>query len=279
MTSPQGSTTTHEGRTYSVAGRTLPSVSTVTKRLANKAIEVHDQKRIAHAVAVDRHVRALAEADPYKAVRMALDTAPSLEADLGTDVHEATELYDKHGTSLTTVPFVQPFLDQWIDARVEYGMTCVVIEQTVANLELGYAGSLDRIATLIAPDGAPDHWNGGLWACDKDCQSPNHVVDIKTGKDVYPDTALQLAAYANAPEFWTAGEEYGTGELTEALPVCRIMGLVAHLHADSFALFPLYLPDGWEAYKGALKVQAWEEVKSHVRGDPLPRRIAKGFPW
>lgn len=284
MTTPQGRTDTPgRGSTYSVTGRDLVSVSTIAKQLPNTAIKVWEQKRIAYGVAVDRHIRALAENEDtvYQAVRHALDSSPSPEADLGTEVHAATELYDRFGTMQAARAVVQPYLDQWIDARVEFGIECVAIEQTVADLsEDGYAGTLDRIITLAPGEVPPMAFIGGdepaRWACGPTCESPNHVADIKTGKGIYPDIAIQLSAYARAPHFWTPGESYGEGELTDRVKTCTQTGLGIWLHADFCRLVPVDIATGWQAWKAARMLQDWAEVTSWIVSDALPRRVTGG---
>lgn len=273
MTAPAGAVTTSSGgRTYPVQGRNLPGVSTVLGVLDKPGLNVWKHKRIAYAVAVDPNIRDLASSEDtlYRATRLALDYAPTLEADLGTDVHAATELYDLHGTATTTLPFVQPYLDRWIEARDEYGIVPVSVERTVANIELGYAGTYDRIVTL----------HHGEWTCGKWCESPNHTGDVKTGKQVWPDVAMQLAAYTNAPHLWTppSAPDANDDVLGPRIPTCTQTGLVFALHADSVAIVPVHLVDAWHAVRGALLVSEWETVKSHALYPPLERQ-ATALPW
>lgn len=102
------------------------------------------------------------------------------KADLGTAVHEATEAYVL-GKPMPKAPAVikprmaafEKFLEDWAPEYQE-GMT----EATVFNRAEKYAGTLDAIVTIA---GRP------------------LVMDIKTGgKAIYPETALQLAAYRHA---------------------------------------------------------------------------------
>ena len=78
-------------------------------------------------------------------------------------------------------PFIDGFarfLDDW---QPEYEAT----ELTVANPEVGYAGTLDFIARI--PSLTDELFMG----------------DYKTGKAVYPEVGMQLAAYRRATVGWT----------------------------------------------------------------------------
>lgn len=272
MTAPKGANTSRSGRTYRVQGRELPSASTLPKMMVNEGLEVWKQKRIAAAIALDPNLRAMAErGDEYAAVRQVLDTS-SPEALMGDDVHTATELYDLQGVTTSTIRGVQPFLDRWIEARLEYGIEIIAAEQTVANLELGYAGTFDRIVRAT-------QWTG----CEEGCESHSrqdggapigYTLDIKTGK-VHASVALQLAAYSYAPDIWDPDFD----ELTPAPIRCLHWGLVADLKADRpMRLIPVYLPDGYAALVGCKALAEFAQVEKHVLSEPVPRPVG-GLPW
>lgn len=98
---------------------------------------------------------------------------------LGTLIHEAAEAHILGKPHAAWTPEMQPrmnqflaFLDKW-QPVYEDGM----VEAPVYNRAERYAGTLDGICTL-----------GGRKV----------LIDYKTGKGVYPETALQLAAYRHA---------------------------------------------------------------------------------
>ena len=132
-------------------------------------------------------------------------------AGIGTQVHAATEAYVL-GTPMPEPPSeVAPylaahrrFLDDW---RPEFLMT----EGTVCNWTERYAGTLDWIARL----------DGALV-----------IGDTKPGKAVYPEVALQLAAYRYA-EFVVLPNG------TEAPLPAAERAVVLHLRPDGYSLVPV----------------------------------------
>lgn len=104
--------------------------------------------------------------------------APVLSAacKFGTAVHRATELWDKGTLDIASlsVPLL-PYLEAWKKFRMEYNPEIKGIELRLASKAWKYAGTIDR---HIAIEG-------------NDC-----VLDIKTGFEFIPATAIQLAGYA-----------------------------------------------------------------------------------
>lgn len=94
----------------------------------------------------------------------------------GTAVHLACELYDTNDLNETTLDNnLRPYLDGWIKFLKDTGFKIESTEERVVSKKFWYAGTLDRRGTL----------------------SKRAVLDIKTGVDFGPATALQLAAYEN----------------------------------------------------------------------------------
>lgn len=102
----------------------------------------------------------------------------------------------------------------WVD---DYAPEFLAAEASVFNRAQAYAGTLDAIARIHLPDGS----------------SLVPVIDYKSGKAVYAEVALQLAAYARG-EF--VGAPDGVTELP--LPVVDA-GAVLHLRADGTYQFRL----------------------------------------
>lgn len=99
-------------------------------------------------------------------------------ADLGTKVHEAAEAY-KLGKPMPPWPdAIAPSMEQYEGWLRAFGPSFEQTEQTVYNRTQRYAGTLDAIVTLS--DGR------------------RLLIDYKTGKGVYPEVGLQLAAYRYA---------------------------------------------------------------------------------
>jgi len=131
------------------------------------------------------------------------------------------------------------FLDGW-------DLTTVATETPVCHTEWGYAGTFDLIA-----------------------ESPRFgraLMDIKTGKGVYSEVALQLNAYANC-DLRLVGEEVTgprggikTEWLEAPLPAIDSL-LVAHVLEDSVEMVPVKLdPAIFEAFLHMLEIfETWHK--------------------
>lgn len=272
MTAPAGAQTDSNGkRVYPVQGRPMPSANTALSMLDRPGLNGWKFKGIAYGVASDPELQRMAlNGQEWKAAMGALDAIPPTASELGTAVHFATEGYD-YGDDVDTVMAAvaaeHPQVDseavalhllRWIEARAEFGIIPTHIERTVAHAGVGYAGTLDRACHFRYPE-VRDLIHAG---CDR-----AHVLDVKTGSKVWPDVALQLSAYANATHWWDAATDTVTpidGEL------CTDVGIVAALHSDDCAVYPVALHEAWVTYCAAMVVWQWnEEHKPHVVGPAL----------
>ena len=129
---------------------------------------------------------------------------------------------------------------RWMDKhRVEP----LVAERPVWHETDRWAGTIDLLAGI----------GGTLW-----------LLDWKTGKGVYPETALQLAAYAHAqyvlreddtPAAWTPPERCGA----------------IHVGADSVELHPVDASDAaYMTFRYAQQVAAWAEACNAAFKDRRP---------
>lgn len=213
MTQPKQARATKQGRTYQWGDETFWSVTTILGALAKPALKSWGERVVAE-YAVERRAEwlPLADADPAAAIR-AIKGAPyqqaSDAADRGTAVHAAIE-------SLT---LGRPVPDKWpitvadrmehFDRFVEeYQPEWLAAEATVYNRRRHYAGTLDGICRI-----------GGA----------TYVLDVKTSKGVYPDMALQLAAYRHA-------EFIGAPDGTEVPLPTTDGAVILHLRPDGYSL-------------------------------------------
>lgn len=95
----------------------------------------------------------------------------------GLNVHWLTELLDTAAMPIEVAEEYEPYVAAWGQFRDDYGVTFHAIEERVYHPRYGYAGTIDRIATI------------------NDCVG---VLDIKTTSRLHPETGVQLAAYAEA---------------------------------------------------------------------------------
>ena len=164
--------------------------------------------------------------------------------DVGAEVHEAIEAFvlGKPRPPITD-PEIGSHMDRFGDFLRDFQPVFEAAELTVFNRKESYAGTLDAIIRL----------NGDRW-----------LMDIKTGKAVYPEVALQLAMYRQAEFFQLRdGEEHPVPE--------TVGGLVLHLQADHYELVPVRC-DG-EIFATALharEIFRWQrETSTGVVHDPL----------
>lgn len=98
----------------------------------------------------------------------------------------------------------------WLDS---HAVEVIHSECPVINRKWGYAGTFDLLARVDTGNG-PSTW----------------LLDIKTGDDVWPEVALQLAAYRNAEALLVDGEEQPMPEV-DFCGVVHVGGDFCHLRA------------------------------------------------
>lgn len=116
----------------------------------------------------------------------------------------------------------QPGFVGWIN---DYQPEFLAAEATVFNHTEAYAGTLDTIVRLTFGD--PERLRLGLlFPCLFERPWLNVIVDFKTGRDIFPEVALQLAPYAR-------GEFIGLPDGRTTIPLPAVdAGAVLHLRAD-----------------------------------------------
>jgi RecB family exonuclease len=98
-------------------------------------------------------------------------------ADRGTTIHALTEAIDL-GASADCPSDLLPFIAAYRDWKAEYVQSVEATERLVVHRAYRYAGKLDKLVRLT--DGR------------------RAIVDLKTGRSLAPETALQLTAYDEA---------------------------------------------------------------------------------
>ena len=154
-------------------------------------------------------------------------------ASRGTDVHALCAAIVE-GNVVHETDEQRPYLDgfrRWLLATMP---KVVASEQMVANLSEGYAGTFDLVIEL----------EGKRW-----------LVDIKTakeGKGPYPETGLQLAAYAKAEFIGKPSDP-----TKYPMPKCSRFAVLS-LRPEGYEFVP-YAVDGdtYKAFLAALRVSQW----------------------
>jgi hypothetical protein len=232
VTAPALAATGPDGyRVYAWAGRTFPSVTAVINGGVPKPFLPRWAAKAAAEYAVANLDR-LAQLPPGQAVRE-VKQAPwqqsGAAASLGDCVHATVEAHAT-GRPRPEVPTeARPYLEAFDRFVCDRRPGFLLAERTVYSRRYGYAGTFDAVATLP-----------GLGVV---------LLDVKTGRRVYPEACLQLAAYA-AAEF--VGDPDGRTE--DPIPPIDA-GAVLHLRPGGYRLLPVPIGRAvLEAFLAALAV-------------------------
>lgn len=241
-TGPRNSETDSSGlRYYTWKSIRYPSVTTI-RRLAGIPHGLHQWaiNQVVNRVLDDAPSIAvrLGSGEPAEValVRAYLRESATAQRDkaaaLGTAVHAAAA----EGKPLSEVgPDIAPYLRQYMAWLATSGVEILAAEFQCWNPTVGYAGTCDLLGRF--PDGS-------IW-----------VVDLKTGKGVYGEHALQLMAYLMAEFVGT--DDVVDDRTTELLHQAKGIA-VLHLGPDEWEFFSLRTDaETWRAYRGLLAFGVW----------------------
>lgn len=147
----------------------------------------------------------------------------------GTDVHRLAERLQS-GEEVDVPEPLLGHVDSYLAFRDDWEPADELIEGVVVNRTHVYMGTFDSIATLPGFAAAASKSLGVEVAGDR------VLYDIKTSRSgVYPEVALQLAAYRYAETFLT-----DPGGEVEEQPMPQVDGCaVLHVRADGYDLVPI----------------------------------------
>jgi hypothetical protein len=252
MTIPKVETTYVAGDRWYVdpgTGDKVPGVSAVLGMMPKPALTRWAAKEAAwFAVSNLDTIAALARTDREAAVEL-VKGAPwrrsGKAADVGTEVHGLTErlMRDRMAgrKSDFRVPVgAMPFLRNFARFVAEFEVSPVLVETTIWNDVVGYAGTFDGVYDMTI--------DGARIRC---------MVDTKTGESgVWPEASLQQTAYVRAP--WYLDPD--TGERKPMLDVERAFGL--WLRPEGWALIPLSTSDeNWRQFVRLRESYEWKRAQ------------------
>jgi hypothetical protein len=163
--------------------------------------------------------------------------------DLGSLAHNTIEALCR-GQQVDIPDEVQHHVAGWLEWCAHYVESFILVEETVWNHTIGYAGTMDVLARF--KDGR------------------NVLVDYKTGKDVHADAALQLNALAHGECLVSMKGERplpqidGLGVLHLPAPVMTATGRVSVRGKWSYR--PVEFRDiEWRTFQALRFAHAWEK--------------------
>jgi hypothetical protein len=231
-------------RYYVWQGEVYPSVTSILQAIAKPALVQWAARRVAEAVVAEAEVIArLARLDPAGTVER-LARAPWREKTdagrVGTALHKGAEAIATGGrfeVTPTTEGLVRHFLGFVRERRPTFRLT----EATVYSRQHRYAGTLDAIVTI-----------GGQTV----------LLDYKTSKSIYPEYALQLAAYRHA-EF--IGLPDGQEVALPQIDACAVL----HLTPTGYQLVEMDAgPATFGIFLAVRRLAAW--LAEHAQGENGP---------
>lgn len=200
-------------------------------------------------------------------------------ADVGTAVHEACERYAITGTRPECEPDVKPFLDQFEAWCQRFQPEYSAAEVTVYSPERGYAGTCDAFLTIDGVRFIADYKSHMKPTDSRGNPSP-----------IYPETALQLAAYGHA-EFAAAWrprryEQFrrryyllGPDELEAKVPLPAFdMGLGISITTEHCIAYPIRVDEEvHDMFLAVLDAARWtlgaDAMSKKVIGDALVKGV------
>lgn len=251
MGTPRNATTTGRGRSYRWRDEEFASVTTIIGGGVPKpALKAWGERTVAEFAFDRRDEWAGMERDEaVDWLKRAPFRATDKAAVQGSDIHDWAEAHvlglPPKEVPLLQKPYVEGFLAFLEDWQPRYEMT----ECTVYSREFGFAGTADFIAFIE-----------GLGMV---------LGDYKTGKGVYPEVALQLAAYRHA-EF--IGMPDGSEVPLPDIDSCAVL----HLTPTGYELVPVDAgPLAFEMFLHAQVIRDFcGDVGKLLLGAALPAPVA-----
>lgn len=209
-----------------------------------------------HAAANRERLAGLPEAAAVAEIKAAPWANRARAATLGDAVHAQINARLTRATVLPSLPegiratHIRHYLNAFTAFDRDFQPRWLASEQTVFNLTHGYAGTLDVL-------------------CDLDGLTT--LLDIKTGRNVHPEVALQLAAYANAEFIGTPdGRQHPLPKVEAAA--------VLHLRPEGYVLRAVRCDaEVFAVFLAALTINSWAtDLSAGVLGRPLPPSLPAG---
>jgi len=232
-------------------GPPIPSVTTILKVVDKSGPLIGWAKRITAEAAVDnvadlaKWVELSGRDGTVQLLTKIATNQRDKAANRGSEVHTLAEAIARQRPVLIPdelAPYLAAY-QQWL---AEWQPEFLAAEEMLISFEHNYAGTLDCIVRVL----------GEIW-----------MLDIKTSKGTYAETALQLAAYSHADYFGRPGVAKRF-----RIPKVEQHG-VLHLTPQGYEVVPYDVTDAeFEAFLSARKTWEWVEGRAKtVMGQPIGR--------
>lgn len=237
------------GHSYKIDGEKADGVTTlIGDGLRKKALEMWGIKSVAEYVADNLEdiyaMRRLGRSAIVSALRRSPYEDRDAAARRGTEVHQIAEKLI-HGEEVDVPEHLTGHVESYVKFLDEWSPKPVLVEATVASRKWGYCGTLDSVLDI------PGH--GRM------------IADIKTSRSgIYPETALQLAAYRFA-------EVYLDGDQERPMDELGIQGALGiWVRADGYDVLPV--DAGEDQFRKFLHIAVsarWQKTSSALIGAPI----------
>lgn len=285
MAGPKAARKVTQGRIYQINGLSLWSVTTIIgSGLPKPAIAGWQARTIAeYAVANWRQIGAMlasvrlrrtadqgtfivSDADAIEAAVEWLKGAPWRESkrkmNVGSAVHAEAEAYILGVPRPEPLPAVAPYLTSFRNFLDDFKPEFELAEATVYSVSESFAGTLDAIFRV---------------------SGRTFLADWKTGKDIYPDVALQLAAYEHAESVLLPDGSSAPMPAVDGCVALHLREFDPSLPDDrGYSVIPVMTGEpAWDAFRYCREVMRWmEETSKGVLSQPMtnPAALAALYP-
>lgn len=213
-------------------------------------------------------------------IKEAAERAKDAAADMGTRVHALAEahllgrtLAPEEGDDVAAL-FIKQYEKFLADFDIDLDRDVIATEMTVANLQVGYAGTLDIILRLALDGFVPGM---PVKRVDDNAARGRWLIDIKTSltrsaNQCYPENALQLTGLRDCREAWMPDDSI------EPMPTGITGCAVLNLRQKSYELIPLPTRDVERAaFRSVVTLAKWKHAEWLGEYDYRPIRPSGRF--
>lgn len=233
--------TTKSGRYYELGEERFPSVTTIlSKGIPKPGLIKWAGNMVARVAISDAELwMGMSDDEAYAYLSGQPDAKRNISANLGSVIHAAAEAYSKGEEYTPKTPIsekARAYLNGFKRFVQDKKPKFLYTEAQVFNRTHRYAGTLDSIVRI---------------------GRTNWLLDTKTGARVYPEVALQLAAYSHGEFIGINGEE---------IPLPNIQkGAVLHLSENDYQFIPTRIDEEvFDAFLSVKDVFHWDYELSKV---------------